>query len=91
LKRTRSVLTFFAQDSGTHNLVYVGADLSKATQAREPIAFCDHWKTASGADPHLLILDSKVTTQPVLGELNQRGIKFLTLRPRSPSLVAQIN
>jgi hypothetical protein len=84
-QRTRSVLTFFAQDSGTHNLVYANADISKATQAREPIAFCDHWKAAAGSDPHLLILDSKVTTQPVLGELNQRGIKFLTLRPRSPS------
>jgi transposase len=90
-QRTRSVLTFFAQDSGTHNLVYANADLSKATQAREPIVFCDHWKAASGADPHLLILDSRVTTQPVLGELNQRGVKFLTLRQRSPSLVAQIN
>jgi len=90
-QRTRSVLTFFAQDSGTHNLVYANADLHKATQAREVLAFCDHWKAASGADPHLLILDSKVTTQPVLGELGQRGVKFLTLRPRSPSLVTQIN
>src|SRR6266498_1230391 len=61
------------------------------TQAREVLAFCDHWKAVSGADPHLLILDSKVTTQPVLGELNQRGVKFLTLRPRSPRLVTQIN
>jgi transposase len=89
-QRTRSVLTFFAQDSGTHNLVYANADLTKATQAREVLAFCDHWKQVSGTDPHLLILDSKVTTQPVLGELNQRGVRFLTLRPRSPSLVKQI-
>src|SRR6266536_1429290 len=48
-QRTRSVLTFFAQDSGTHNLVYAGADISKATQAREVLAFCDHWKAVSGA------------------------------------------
>src|SRR6266496_718200 len=33
-QRARSVLTFFAQDSGTHNLVYGNADISKATQAR---------------------------------------------------------
>ena len=39
-QRARSVLTFFAQDTGTHNLVYANADLSKATQAREAIAFC---------------------------------------------------
>ena len=40
-QRARSVLTFFPQDTGTRNLVYANADLSKAAQAREPIAFCD--------------------------------------------------
>jgi transposase len=82
-QRARSVLTFFAQDTGTHNLVYANADLSKATQAREPIAFCDHWKQVSGSDPKMLIMDQKVTTQAVLGELDARGVKFATLRMRS--------
>ena len=90
-QRARSVLTFFAQDCGTHNLVYANADISKATQAREVIAFCDHWKAVSGADPHLLVMDQKVTNQQVLGELDARGVKFLTLRMRSPSLVKYIN
>jgi hypothetical protein len=90
-QRTRSVLTFFAQDTGTHNLVYANADLSKAAQAREAIAFCDHWKAVSGADPKMLIMDQKVTTQTVLGELDDRGVKFATLRMRSPSLVRYIN
>ncbi len=90
-QRARSVLTFFAQDTGTHNLVYANADISTSTQAREAIAFCDHWKAVSGADPHMLIMDQRVTTQPVLGELDARGVKFLTLRMRSPTLVTQIN
>ena len=90
-QRARSVLTFFAQDSGTHNLVYGNADISKATQSREAIAFCDHWKQASGADPKMLIMDQKVTTQEVLGELDERGVKFATLRMRSRSLVKYIN
>jgi hypothetical protein len=90
-QRARSVLTFFAQDSGTHNLLYANAEVSKASQAREVIAFCEHWKTVSGADPHMLIMDQKVTTQPVLAELDERGVKFLTLRMRSPALVKQIN
>lgn len=89
-QRARSVLTFFAQDSGTHNLVYANADLSKASQNREVIAFCDHWKTVSGADPHVLVMDQKVTTQPILAELDQRGVKFLTLRMRSTALQRQI-
>jgi hypothetical protein len=90
-QRARSVLTFFAQDSGTHNLVYANAELTKASQAREVIAFCEHWNAVSGTDPHLLIMDQKVTTQPVLAELDDRGVKFLTLRMRSPALVRQIN
>jgi hypothetical protein len=89
-QRARSVLTFFAQDTGTHNLVYANADLSKASQAREAIAFCDHWKAVSGSDPKMLIMDQKVTTQQVLGELNQRGVKFATLRMRSRSLTRYI-
>jgi transposase len=90
-QRARSVLTFFAQDSGTHNLVYASADISKATQSREVIAFCDHWKAVSGKDPAMLVMDQKVTTQDVLGELNERGIKFLTLRMRSPALLRHIS
>jgi transposase len=90
-QRARSVLTFFAQDAGTHNLVYANADLSKATQAREAIAFCDHWKAASGADPHMLVMDQKVTNHAVLGELDARGVKFLTLRMRSKPLMKHIN
>ena len=89
-QRARSVLTFFAQDTGTHNLVYASADISKATQAREVITFCDHWKQVSGADPKMLIMDQKVTTQDVLGELNERGVKFATLRMRSASLMRHI-
>jgi len=90
-QRARSVLTFFAQDSGTHNLVYANADISKATQHREAIAFCDHWKAASGSDPKMLVMDQKVTNQKILGELDARGIKFLTLRMRSAALIRHIS
>lgn len=90
-QRTRSVLTFFAQDAGTHNLVYANADISKAAQAREVIAFCDHWKAFSGTDPATLVLDQRVTTQDALGELDGRGIRFITLRTRSAALVRHID
>jgi transposase len=89
-QRARSVLTFFAQDSGTHNLVYANADVSKATQAQEVLAFCDHWKQVTGTNPRMLIMDQKVTTQAVLAQLDARGVNFLTLRMRSPTLTRQI-
>ncbi len=90
-QRTRSVLTFFAEDAESHALLYANADLSKATQAGEVLAFADHWKTVTGHDPDLLVLDSKVTTQAQLGELTERGIGFITLRARTPRLTAALH
>jgi hypothetical protein len=39
----------------------------------------------------MLIMDQKVTTQAILGELDARGVKFATLRMRSPALVRRIS
>jgi hypothetical protein len=85
-QRTRSVLTFFAEDAGTHTLLYANADLSKASANREVIAFADHWKAVTGSDPALLIFDSKLTTQAILAELDDRKIGFITLRARHPGI-----
>ncbi len=90
-QRTRSVLTFFAEDATTHTLLYANADLTKATQAGEIIAFCDHWRHVTGRDPALLIFDSKLTTQPQLSTLDSRGIRWLTLRARNPKLTAALH
>jgi transposase len=89
-QRTRSVLTFFAQDHGTHNLIYANADLSKASQNREVLAFADYWKNISGAWPTQLVFDQRLTTQAELAELDARGITFITLRMRSASLMRTI-
>jgi hypothetical protein len=85
-QRTRSVLSFFAQDGASQTLVYANADLTKATQAGEVLVFADHWKTLTGSWPQRLVMDQKVTNQSVLAELDDRGITFLTLRMRSPAL-----
>ena len=90
-QRTRSVLSFFAQDGASQTLVYANADLTKATQANEVLVFAEHWRALSGHWPARLVMDQKVTTHEILGELDGRGVKFLTLRMRSPSLVDYIN
>jgi Transposase DDE domain group 1 len=90
-QRTRSVLTFFAEDADSRTLLYGNADLAKATQANEVLAFADHWREITGRDPGLLIFDSKVTTQAQLAELDARGIRFITLRARSPKLTAALH
>ena len=89
-QRTRSVLTFFAHDADAHTLIYANADLHKATQAREILVFCDHWRKLTGADPATLVFDQRLTTQHVLGQLDQRGVRFVTLRMRSAALMRHI-
>jgi hypothetical protein len=81
-QRTRAVLTFFAQDHTSAEMVYANADITKAEQAREIIAFADYWQQATGTDPGLLVFDSQLTTYTVLEELTGRGIRWLTLRQR---------
>ena len=86
-QRTRSVLTFFAQDHASTEMVYANADVTTAEQAKEVIAFADYWSRVAGADPGLLVFDSKLTTYPMLDELAARGITFLTLRQRGPKVL----
>jgi len=86
-QRTRAVLTFFAHDHASQEMVYANADLTKAEQAREVLQFADYWKDVAGQDPGLLVFDSKLTTYTVLDELSARGIPWLTLRERGPKLM----
>ncbi len=89
-QRTRSVLSFFAQDGASQTLIYANADLTKATQANEVLVFADHWRSLTGAWPARLVMDQKVTTQAVLAELDARNITFVTLRMRSLALQRHI-
>ncbi|MCA1680336.1 MAG: hypothetical protein LC777_15980 [Actinobacteria bacterium] len=89
-QRTRAVLTFFAQDHASQEMVYANAELTKAEQASEVIAFADYWQQVAGEDPGLLVFDSKLTTYKVLSELSERGIRWLTLRERGSKLIADL-
>lgn len=89
-QRTESVLTFFASDGETRNLVYSNADLLKRDQAAQALRFARHWQEVTGKLPELLVFDSKLTTGEGLGELDSEGIGFLTLRQRSPKLLERL-
>jgi len=90
-QRTRAVLTFFAQDHATSDMVYSNADITKAEQAAEIIAFADYWNNATGSDPGLLVFDSQLTTYKILGQLSGRGIRWLTLRQRGKTELARLD
>lgn len=89
-QRTESVLTLIAQDGASRNLVYANTDIQKASQADEVMRFVRHWRQATGTTIELVVFDSKVTTGAGLADLHAEGIRFLTLRQRSPKIIARL-
>jgi len=89
-QRTTAVLTFFAQDHASSEMVYANADITKAEQAAEIIAFADYWQQATGAVPGLLVFDSQLTTYKILDQLTGRGINWLTLRQRGKNELTRL-
>ena len=76
-QRTRAVLTFFAQDHASTEMVYANADVTKAEHAREVVAFADYWQRVWRSEPGLLCFGSKLTTYAVLDELRCPGHQVL--------------
>jgi transposase len=89
-QRTRSVLTFFAQDGEHATLCYANADIAKGEQSHEIIRFCEFWQARTGQQPGLLVFDSQLTTHAELAALDEHGIGFITLRRRGSSLMDQV-
>jgi transposase len=86
-QRTRSVLTFIAQDGAEHTIIYANAELTARAQSGEVIEFCRFYERTHGHLPKLLVFDGKLTTHEHLAELDEMGVGFITLRQRSPKLI----
>ena len=50
----------------------------------------EFWERHTGQVPAELVFDSQLTTQAHLHQLNQRGIRFMTLRRRSRKMLGRI-
>jgi transposase len=89
-QRTRSVLTFIAQDGQEHTIIYANAELTSRQQPGEVTDFCRFYERTHGQLPKLLVFDSKLTTNEHLAELDQLGVGFITLRQRYPKLIQSL-
>jgi transposase len=89
-RRQPSILVFLAQDADTQVFCYANADIRKGEEADEIFRFIDFWKRQHGKAPQHLVFDSKLTTYAGLDRLDAAGITFITLRRRSPKLLAEV-
>jgi hypothetical protein len=89
-RRQKGLLAFLAQDAEKRVFCYANAEVRKEDQNDEIFRFVEFWKKKTGHLPEELIFDSRLTTYANLSRLNRRHINFMTLRRRTPKLLAEI-
>ncbi len=85
-----AVVTAFAQEIDSREMVYAHANLLKREKGDEVLRFVEYWEQTTGKRPAELVLDSDMTTHAGLAGLHRRGILFLKLRDRKPKEVARV-
>jgi hypothetical protein len=91
--RSRSqqgVLVFLARDAEARVMCYAHAGVPREEKAAEVLRFAEFWQERTGRQPAELVFDSQLTTYAHLHQLNQRGIRFLTLRRRTRQMLGRI-
>jgi len=90
-RRQPSILVFMAHDAESRAFCYSNADIRKTEESEEIFRFINFWKNTHGTLPRHLVFDSRLTTLSNLARLDKMGITFITLRRRSPALLAEIS
>ncbi len=88
-KVMKGALCLFAQDADSKLMLYSAADIQRSEADDQVLAFLSFWqKVRRGVSP-TLVFDSKLTTYSNLSKLNERAIKFITLRRRGHKLLKE--
>jgi hypothetical protein len=86
----KGMLVFLARDATERVLCYAKTGIPKAQQPDAILRFVEFWQQRTGHRPEELVFDSQLTTYAHLHQLNQHGIRFMTLRRRSKKMLGQI-
>ena len=86
-KAIKGANTLFAQDGDSNAIIYTRADILRKNETEEIRQFVTYWKTIKNEVNETLVFDCKLTSYSVLDDLAKEGIKFITLRKRTQSLI----
>ena len=73
------------------NRGYTAADIQKDEADDQVLSFLKYWQGIQRKVEPTVVFDSRFTTYANLSALNQRGIKFITLRRRGKNLIQNVN
>ena len=89
-KRMKGALTLFAQDATSKLILYTAADIKRDEADDQVLNFLSFWRKIHRGMKPAFVFDSKFTTYAKLSELNNQGIRFITLRRRGKNLIDNI-
>lgn len=90
-KALPSILAVLAQDPETGIMTYGDTNVRHENKNQVILEFLDFYSEPSESNLRYLVFDSKFTTDQNLGQLNQQGVKFLTIRRRGKSIVEELD
>jgi len=90
-KVMKGALTLFAQDAESKLMLYTAADVQRSESDDQVLQFLSYWKRSQRGVKPTLVFDSKFTSYEHLSQLNDRDIKFITLRRRGKKLVDAVD
>ena len=86
----KAVVTAFAQERDSREMVYTNANILKREKADEVIRFVNFWKETTGRKPDELVFDLRMTTHAGLAKLRWRKITFITIRERRTNEIKRV-
>lgn len=90
-RKQKGILAFLAWDAERQHFCYANGSLRRGEQNGEVLQFIEYWKARTGHYPEEIVFDSKLTTYENLNVLNEKNIRFITLRRRSKNLLEKVN
>lgn len=90
-KALASMLAVLAQDPDSGIITYGDTNIRHDNKSGVVVEFLDFYRKTSSEELKYLAFDSKFTTYRNLRELDERGVKFLTIRRRGKNIVERLN
>lgn len=86
-KAMKGALTLFAQDASSKLILYTAADIQRDEADGQVLSFLSFWRKVQRGIKPTFVFDSKFTSYAKLSQLNQQGIRFITLRRRGKNMI----
>ena len=89
-KALASMLAVLAQDPDSGIITYGDTNVRHENESKVVLEFLDFYRHNKIRSPKYLVFDSKFTTYGNLSRLDDKGIKFVTIRRRGKNIVEQL-